>query len=149
MSPMNDQPDSRIVKFLKQHHVMTLATSFNEETWCASCFYAYLDDENCLVFTSDLSTKHIQLASHNFFVAGCIALETSVVGKIQGIQLQGLISRPQGELLDKARRAYLLRFPMAALMETHLWTIDLTLLKMTDNRLGFGKKLLWTKDLQF
>ena len=36
---MNDQPDSRIIKFLKKHHVMTLATSFNEETWCASCFY--------------------------------------------------------------------------------------------------------------
>lgn len=146
---MHDLPDSRIVRFIKKHHVLTLATSFNEETWCASCFYSYLEDENCLVFISNLDTKHIQLASHNFFVAGCIALETKVVGKIQGIQLQGLISRPQGELLEKARKSYMLRFPMAALMETHLWTIDLTLLKFTDNTLGFGKKLIWTKELQF
>jgi uncharacterized protein YhbP (UPF0306 family) len=30
-------------------------------------------------------------------------------------------------------------------MNTHLWIVDLTLIKMTDNRLGFGKKHIWTK----
>ncbi len=29
------------------------------------------------------------------------------------------------------------------LMDTHLWVVSLTQIKMTDNRLGFGKKLLW------
>jgi uncharacterized protein YhbP (UPF0306 family) len=32
------------------------------------------------------------------------------------------------------------------LMETHLWLCDLVYIKMTDNRLGFGKKLIWMKD---
>ena len=45
---MHDLPDSRIVRFIKKHHVLTLATSFNEETWCASCFYSYLEDEERL-----------------------------------------------------------------------------------------------------
>jgi uncharacterized protein YhbP (UPF0306 family) len=29
------------------------------------------------------------------------------------------------------------------LMDTHLWVVKLTYIKMTDNRLGFGKKLIW------
>ncbi len=32
------------------------------------------------------------------------------------------------------------------LMETNLWIVELTYIKMTDNRLGFGKKLIWKKD---
>ena len=31
----------------------------------------------------------------------------------------------------------------ARLMETHLWEMKLTFAKMTHNRLGFGKKLIW------
>jgi len=108
-----------------------------------------MDDENSLVFTSDFDTKHIQQASHNIYVAGTIVLETSIIGKIQGVQFQGIISQPQGELHERAKKAYLKRFPIAMLMETHLWVVDLTYLKMTDNRLGFGKKLIWSKDLSF
>jgi uncharacterized protein YhbP (UPF0306 family) len=48
-------------------------------------------------------------------------------------------------MLQKASRAYLRRFPVAALMETRLWMVELTHIKMTDNRLGFGKKLVWEK----
>jgi hypothetical protein len=149
MNSMTEKPDSRIVEFINEHHVLTLATSFNEEPWVANCFYVYMEDENSLVFTSDFDTKHIQQASHNIFVAGSIVLETSIIGKIQGIQFQGIISQPQGELHEKAKKAYLKRFPIAMLMETHLWVVDLTYIKMTDNRLGFGKKLTWSKDLSF
>lgn len=140
---MNTLPDKRISDFIKKHHVLTLATSFNEETWCASCFYTYIEEDNSLIITSDFNTRHIQQASHNIFVAGSIVLETKIVGKIQGIQFQGIISQLQDNHLDKARKAYLKRFPMAMLMETHLWAIDLTYTKMTDNRLGFGKKIEW------
>ena len=31
------------------------------------------------------------------------------------------------------------------LMETRLWIVRLTYIKMTDNRLGFGRKLIWTR----
>ena len=65
------------------------------------------------------------------------------------IQFQGIISEPKGEFLDKVKNAYLKRFPIAMLMETHLWVVDLTYIKMTDNRLGFGKKLIWKRDLLF
>ncbi len=139
-------PEKRIVDFIVKHHVLTLATSFNEEPWCANCFYVYLPEENSFVFTSDFNTKHIKQASHNIYVAGSVVLETSIIGKVQGIQFQGIISEPKGVFLEKARLEYLKRFPVAMLMDTHLWIVDLTYIKMTDNRLGFGKKLIWEKD---
>ncbi len=142
-------PEKRIVDFIEEHHVLTLATSFEEEPWCANCFYVYLLEENSLVFTSDFETKHIQQASHNIYVAGSIVLETKIIGKIKGIQFQGIISEPKGEFLNIVKKTYLKRFPVAMLMETHLWVVDLTLIKMTDNLLGFGKKLIWKKDLMF
>lgn len=138
--------DNRIVDFINAHHVLTLATCNDDEPWCANCFYIYLEEENMFVFTSDLDTKHILQTAHNVFVAGSIVLETSVIGKIQGVQFQGYISQLHNELLSKAKMQYLKRFPMAALMKTTLWGVDLTLVKFTDNRLGFGKKILWTND---
>ena len=140
-------PDKRIVDFIKEHHVLTLATSFDEEPYCANCFYIYLEEENSLVFTSDYDTKHIRQASHNIYVAGSIVLETNIIGKIQGVQFQGIISEPSSEFYKMARKAYLKRFPIAMLMKTTLWAVDLTFLKFTDNRLGFGKKLIWEKEL--
>ncbi len=137
--------DRRIIKFFRKHHVLTIATSVDNEPWCASCFYVYLEEENTLVFTTDLSTRHGQEFLKNSRVAGTIALETMIIGKIHGIQFQGAISEPEGEMEAKAKNAYLKRFPVAMLMDTHLWVVNLTHIKFTDNRLGFGKKLVWNR----
>ena len=138
--------DSRIIRFFRKHHVLTIATTVENEPWCASCFYVYLEKENSLVFTSGTDTRHGQEFLKNSLVAGTVVLETMIIGKIRGIQFQGIISEPDGEVLSKAKTAYLRRFPVAALMDTHLWIVRLTCIKMTDNRLGFGKKLIWTND---
>jgi uncharacterized protein len=135
--------DQRIIKFFRKHHALTIATSGENEPWCASCFYVYLEEENTLVFTSDLKTRHGQEFLKNPEVAGNILLETAIIGKIRGIQFRGTVSEPGGEMAAKAKSAYLRRFPVAMLMDTHLWVVRLTHIKMTDNRLGFGKKLMW------
>ena len=137
--------DSRFIKFLRKHHVLTIATTAENEPWCANCFYVYLEEENALVFTTDADTRHGEEFLKNPLVAGSVVLETMVIGKIQGIQFQGLVSEPEGDMLSKAKWAYLKRFPPAVLMDTHLWMVKLTLIKLTDNRLGFGKKLIWTQ----
>ncbi len=136
-------PEKRIVDFINEHHVLTLATSVDNLAWCSNCFYVYLEDENCFVFTSDENTKHVQDVNCNPLVAGSIVLETNAVGKIRGIQFRGSMERPTKELNSKAKKAYLKRFPFAVLMKTSLWILKLTYIKMTDNRLGFGKKLIW------
>ncbi len=135
--------DTRIIKFLRKHHVLTIATTVDNEPWCASCFYVYLEEENSLVFTTDLKTRHGKEFLRNQHVAGTVVLETIIIGKIRGIQFQGTISEPSGELAAKAKKAYLRRFPVAMLMDTHLWIVKLAFIKYTDNRLGFGKKLVW------
>ncbi len=101
---MSSLPEKRIVDFISEHHVLTLATSFEEEPWCASCFYVYMPEDNCFVFTSDFNTRHIQQASHNIYVAGNIVLETSVVGKVQGVQFQGIISQPKTSSTKKLKK---------------------------------------------
>ena len=138
--------DSRIIRFFRKHHVLTIATAVENEPWCANCFYVYLEKENALVFTSDPETRHGKEFLKNKLVAGSVVLETMLVGKIRGIQFQGIISEPEGDLPANSKTAYLKRFPIAALMDTRLWIVKLTHIKMTDNRLGFGKKLIWTDD---
>lgn len=138
--------DSRLIRFFKKHHVLTIATAVNDEPWCANCFYVYLEEENALVFTSDAVTRHGQEFRKNSLVAGSVVLETMIIGKIRGIQFQGIVSEPSDETAQKVRTAYLKRFPAAMLMETHLWIVNLTLIKMTDNMLGFGKKLIWSRE---
>lgn len=137
--------DSRIVRFFRKHHVLTIATCTSGEPWCANCFYAYVEEENALVFTTDGDTRHGKEFLANPKVSGSVVLETMIIGKIRGIQFSGIVSEPQGEKLEKARLAYLKRFPIASLMKTRLWMVTLTYVKMTDNRLGFGKKLVWER----
>ena len=136
-------PEKRIVDFINEHHVLTLATCVDNQPWCANCFYVYLEDENCFVFTSDDETRHVKEVLMNAKVAASVVLETSVVGKIQGLQISGVMIRPENELDTKVKKAYLKKFPFAALMKTSLWVLKPDYIKMTDNRLGFGKKLIW------
>lgn len=140
-----DKLDKRIVEFIKDHHVLTLATSNKNIPYCANCFYSYLEDEQAFIFTSDIETKHVQDVLSQKKVAVSIVLETKTVGKIQGIQLNGEMFRPEGELKKKAKKAYLKSFPYAALMKTDLWVLKPYFIKMTHNTLGFGKKLIWGK----
>jgi uncharacterized protein YhbP (UPF0306 family) len=137
------KPEKRIIDFIHQHHVLTLATSVNHNPWCANCFYVYLEEENCFVFTSDDNTKHVMDVMENPRVAGSVVLETGVVGKIRGIQFRGKMEIPKNQLAQKSKSAYLKRFPFAVLMKTSLWVVHVDYIKMTDNRLGFGKKLIW------
>ncbi len=138
--------DGRIIRFFRRHHVLTVATTVNNEAWCANCFYVYLKEENALVFTTGPETRHGQEFLKNKMIAGSVVLETRIIGLIRGIQFQGIVTEPEGSLLGKAKSAYLKRFPVAMLMKTNLWVVELTCIKMTDNRLGFGKKLIWRKE---
>ena len=95
--------------------------------------------------TEHKKTKHAQDFIVNPNVAGSIALETKEVSKIQGVQLLGTILELKEEELKITKKQYLKAFPYARLMKLHLWAMQLTFIKMTHNRLGFGKKLLWEK----
>lgn len=132
--------DKRIIDFIRRHHVLTLATSVEGEPYCAACFYAYDKERNRIVFTSDDSTRHAQQMLENAKVAVGITLETRIVGKVQGVQICGVASRGN----DEDKRLYIKRFPYAALAPLNIWAVEPTFIKLTDNTLGFGKKLIWS-----
>jgi hypothetical protein len=137
--------DIRILDFIREHHVLTLAVTRDRQPWCATCFYVYDDVRNLFIFTSEDDTRHIRDAveTGNFRIAGAIALETKMVGKIRGIQFAGMMFKLSGEELKPARKQYLHKFPVARFSELFLWGLRPDHIKMTDNRLGFGKKLIW------
>jgi len=140
--------DKKIIEFINEHHVLTLAISNNNIPYCANCFYAFDEENKKLIFTSDSSTRHITDTIENNKVAGSIVLETKQIGKIQGIQFNGIIEEITDDYYKKANKFYLKRFPYAVLKTTSLWSVELKYIKMTDNRLGFGKKLIWGNEIK-
>ena len=170
--------DPRITRFLRRHHVLTLSTCSERGSWTAHCFYAFMPDNQALVFTTDPETRHGREMLQNPNVSGGIMLETKVIGKIRGIQLTGrafpisVVTRAKagapslntvlpddpphppasspalapimGE--GEGRTAYLKRFPFAIAVKLDLWMLPIDYIKMTDNRLGFGKKLEWVRE---
>jgi len=131
-----------IVLFLGEHHVMSLATVGIENLTVCSLFYAYSKEKNSFVVASSEDTEHIKNIKNSSQVAGNILLETSTVGKIQGLQFKGEFKLIEDESLKKL---YFKEFPYALAMLPKLWQIDVSYFKMTDNRLGFGKKIIWEK----
>lgn len=100
-----------------------------------------------MVITSESKTRHIQMlvSAGTGLVSGGVSLETESVGLIRGVQFNGFMKQVQERFLNNYRLSYLKRFPYAILKGGDLWTIRITEIKFTDNRLGFGKKLHWSR----
>ena len=130
----------KISLFIKKHHVMSLATSADDELSVCSLFYAYDKKTLSFVVASSDDTRHINHIKHNQNIAGNILLETKTVGKIQGVQFKGEFREVKDEELKKL---YFQTFPHAKIMRPKLWQIKVNYFKMTDNTLGFGKKIIW------
>lgn len=139
--PLTGAIPEAMIRFLKRHHVLTLATSDEQGLWCANCFYACDPQRGYLIFTSSPDTRHGAAMSANPHVAASVVLETRIVGRVQGIQIAGRVM-PASE---ESRRLYLKRFPYTLLAELHLWQLEAEEMKLTDNTLGFGEKLRWKR----
>ncbi len=134
---------AKITKFIDKHHVLTLATSDGEELSACSAFYAYSQEKISFIIASSDDTTHIQNIKKNKNIAGNILLETKIIGKIQGVQFRGDIIQLKDKELVKV---YYQAFPYAKLMRPKLWIIQVNWFKMTHNKLGFGKKIIWDKE---
>jgi len=131
----------KVALFLAKHHLLSLATMKQNRLHSASLFYVYDSETVSFIVASDTKTEHIQNVIANRDVSGTVALETDEVGKIQGIQFTAKMqeaTKEEGVLYFKA-------FAYAKVMRPTLWLITLETIKMTDNRLGFGKKLYWNR----
>jgi uncharacterized protein YhbP (UPF0306 family) len=130
----------KIVLFLNEHHVMSLATSSDTMLSVCSLFYVFSLEHISFIVASSDETTHIRHINHNSRIAGNVLLETKTVGKIQGVQFRGEFLVLQDSELKKL---YFKAFPHAVLLRPKLWQIKVNYFKMTDNTLGFGKKIIW------
>lgn len=132
----------KIEAFIGEHHLLALATSGENGPQISNLYYAYDAKKQAFIVASDAKTQHIQNVLLNKNVACSVALETSEVGKIRGIQCRAMMYEHNTK---EAKRIYFKAFAYARVMQPRLWEIKLIEVKLTDNRLGFGKKLIWKR----
>ena len=136
------EEEKRIAQFAKKHHVLTLATATPDGApYCCNAFYAFNKEDNAFIFTTDISTHHGQMMQRNSRVAASVVLETRIVGKVQGLQITGIVK----PAIEGDKTTYIIRFPYAAVANLTLWRLEAEMIKLTDNTLGFGKKLIWQR----
>ena len=142
-------PDKIIVDFINDHHILTIATSKDNISYCCNVFYIYDENKNFLIFSSDYKTKHACHFMKNPKVSGSIYLHTNIINEIKGLQLQGYIMELKDKLLKNARKKYIEKFPSSKFMNLKLWAMKLMFIKMTNNTKEFGKKLIWQDSNDF
>jgi hypothetical protein len=76
-----------VLKYLKEHYTMTIATAKGETPWAASVFYA--NDGFTLYFLSDPDSRHSKDIAENPLVAVTVNEDYHDWRKIKGIQMEG------------------------------------------------------------
>ena len=123
--------DERIVKFLKKMHLASIcAIDDDGQPYAFSAFYVFDELSFCLLLASSDDSSHIKFLKNS-----------KLVGKIEGVQFQGVMS----EASASEREIYFKRFFYAKAMDPKIWCINLEKLKFTSNVLGFGKKIKWER----
>lgn len=137
--------DERIVEFISGQKVATVCgVDVENNPYCFSCFYAFDKDRQLLYFKSGSSAHHSEILLENPVVAGTINPDKLNQLAIKGIQFTGKVLPATDELCIDAASVYHKRFPFALAMPGEVWTIQLEVIKMTDNTLSFGKKIHWS-----
>ncbi|WP_207533686.1 pyridoxamine 5'-phosphate oxidase family protein [Desertivirga arenae] len=137
--------DERIVAFLKSQTAVSICTCSENIPYSCICFYAYSEEFNAMVFKSNEDTLHIRQALSNPLVSGSVLPDKLEKTRVRGLQLLGKFFKPEGEALGQLQRTYYKKYPIALTMKGELWAIELSSIKLTDNTLGFGKKIAWQK----
>jgi uncharacterized protein YhbP (UPF0306 family) len=144
----------RLLRFLREHQVLTLAvTEADGSAYAAALFYA-VDDELRLHVVTDPATRHGKAMLANSSVAGTIQSDRQHWHEILGVQFRGICRQLEGTDRARAWEIYSARFPFlqqpnailtGELANTAMWRIDTTWIRLIDNRLGFGHKNEWTR----
>lgn len=135
-----------ISDYLQSQHVLTLCANSANDLWCASCFYLFDSQSMTFLLMSDLQTRHAVLMVANPVICGTVVAQVEEVSQVQGVQFKGRIALLEGNDATSANQAYCQRFPIAKTHSAPIWCIEIGTLKMVNNQLGFGHKLVWQRD---
>lgn len=81
---------ANIVKFLSNHHVVSIAAAEEGEVWAACCFYVFDEANARLIVLTSLKTKHGGMMSRSAKVAGTIAGHLTASRKSAAFSLRRL-----------------------------------------------------------
>lgn len=135
-----------ISRWLNKQHVLTYCAGGAGDLWCANAFYLYDAQRVAFYLLSESHTRHGELIGKQARVAGTVNGQPKTVALIRGVQFRGEITLIEETEAANIRNLYCKRFPVARVMSAPVWEIRLDELKMTDNTLGFGKKLHWLRE---
>ncbi|NMG75148.1 pyridoxamine 5'-phosphate oxidase family protein [Aromatoleum diolicum] len=145
-----DALHERALAYLRDHHVMTLATRGEEGIWASAVFY--VNDSFTLYFLSSPASRH----SQNFAVDGRLAVtiqeDCADWPQIKGVQAEGGVTEISGDEERHARALYgdkypvvgkLARAPAAivkAMAKVRWYRFAPERLYFIDNSVGFGHR---------
>lgn len=139
-----------VLRYLREHHVMTIATYGPAGPWAAAVFYA--NEGFALWFLSSPSSRHCTNMSKQPRVSATIQRDYADWPEIRGIQLEGTAGEVCGEERERARGLYAAKYPAvgdlahapAALVEAmakvRWYKIVPDRLYLIDNSVGFGHR---------
>ncbi|MBS1652952.1 MAG: hypothetical protein JSU07_13180 [Bacteroidetes bacterium] len=142
MNPLNKS----IIDFVLQHQIVTICfTNQLNEPHCINCFYAFSENSAVLILKSSFGTNHDELIKTNRPVSGTIILSEIKITKIKGLQFSGKVLTQEDINNQKLNILYLKKFPLSIAKIGYLWGIKFEKIKFTDNTLGFGSKIAWSR----
>ncbi|TSA11681.1 MAG: pyridoxamine 5'-phosphate oxidase [Betaproteobacteria bacterium] len=147
---MAESLSERAQRYLRQHHVMTLASHGDEGVWAAAVFYA--NDGFAFYFLSSPASRHCRNLTRDPRVSAAVQEDCSDWRKIKGVQLEGIVSVLAGEEEIHARSLYGEKFPVVGKLQQAPAAIVKALAKVCwykliprrlyfiDNAAGFGHR---------
>jgi len=147
---MTDELHEKVQRYLREHHVMTLASFGDEGSWAAAMFYA--NDGFGIYFLSSPTTRHCRNLANDPRVSAAVHEDYADWREIKGVQMEGMASVLAGEEEEKARRIYGEKFPIVGKLEHAPASIIQALTKVRwykliperlyfiDNSAGFGHR---------
>ncbi|MBK8610718.1 MAG: pyridoxamine 5'-phosphate oxidase family protein [Chitinophagaceae bacterium] len=142
--------DEIIKQFIGEQNCASICcVDESRQPYCFSCFYAFNAEVGLLYFKSSSNSRHAALMKINPFVAGTILPDKLNKMSIKGVQLKAIVLDSKQQPVIRTLGIYLKKYPMALAMPGEIWVLQINHIKMTDNTLGFGKKIVWdrTQDL--
>ena len=142
MSTINNS----IIRFLQQQTCATICCkNGGGSPYCFSCYYVFNKENSLFYFKSSMDAYHSALIANNPIVAGTILPDKLNKLITRGIQLQGEVLQQFHPMAKDAYMRYHKKHPMALAIKGEVFTILIDYIKMTDSKLGFGKKLNWKR----
>ena len=140
---------TKLLAYLDQHHVATLATQGPDGPWASAVFY--VNDGLILYFLSAPTARHSRNLEADPRVAATVQEDYSAWRQIKGVQLEGRVSRLDAVESLRAAACYARKFAftdalqapsaIAAAMKKIAWyRLESACLYLIDNSIGLGHR---------